>query len=67
MKAAIRRQCQSWIAGTWRAPIRVRGDPHGVEPTVASVARAKSSLGLSRSCSAWGCARSGSTSRETAT
>lgn len=30
VKAAIRRQCQGWIAGTWRAPIRVGKDPHWV-------------------------------------
>ncbi|WGS40332.1 recombinase family protein [Burkholderia sp. JSH-S8] len=30
VKAAIRRQCQGWIAGTWRAPIRVGRDPHWV-------------------------------------
>ena len=29
-KAAIRRQCQGWIAGTWRAPIRVGKDPQWV-------------------------------------
>ncbi|WP_321914833.1 recombinase family protein [Paraburkholderia sp. J11-2] len=31
VKAAIRRQCQGWIAGTWRAPIRVGKDPHWVQ------------------------------------
>ncbi|KUZ70722.1 integrase [Burkholderia ubonensis] len=30
VKAAIRRQCEGWIAGTWRAPIRVGKDPHWV-------------------------------------
>ncbi|KVN79405.1 recombinase family protein [Burkholderia ubonensis] len=30
VKAAVRRQCQGWIAGTWRAPIRVGKDPHWV-------------------------------------
>lgn len=30
VKAAIRRQCQGWIASTWRAPIRVGKDPHWV-------------------------------------
>ncbi|NIE82695.1 MULTISPECIES: recombinase family protein [unclassified Burkholderia] len=30
VKAAIRRQCQGWIAGTWRAPIRVGKDPQWV-------------------------------------
>ncbi|WP_232437268.1 recombinase family protein [Burkholderia ubonensis] len=30
VKAAIRRQCQGWIAGSWRAPIRVGKDPHWV-------------------------------------
>ncbi|KVT95789.1 recombinase family protein [Burkholderia ubonensis] len=30
VKASIRRQCQGWIAGTWRAPIRVGKDPHWV-------------------------------------
>lgn len=30
VKAAIRRQCQGWIAGTWRQPIRVGKDPHWV-------------------------------------
>jgi hypothetical protein len=30
MEAAIRRQCQGWISGTWRAPIRVGKDPHWV-------------------------------------
>lgn len=30
VKAAIRRQCQGWIAGTWRTPIRVGKDPHWV-------------------------------------
>ncbi|MBU9293125.1 recombinase family protein [Burkholderia multivorans] len=33
VKAAIRRQCQGWIAGTWRAPIRVGRDPHWVRET----------------------------------
>ncbi|WP_431206715.1 recombinase family protein [Burkholderia cepacia] len=33
VKAAIRRQCQGWIAGTWRAPIRVGKDPHWVRET----------------------------------
>ncbi|WP_232445636.1 recombinase family protein [Burkholderia ubonensis] len=33
VKAAIRRQCQGWIAGTWRAPIRVGKDPHWVRKT----------------------------------
>lgn len=35
VKAAIRRQCQGWIAGTWRAPIRVGKDPHWVRETEA--------------------------------
>ncbi|WP_415751185.1 recombinase family protein [Burkholderia cenocepacia] len=35
VKAAIRRQCQGWIAGTWRAPIRVGKDPHWVRGTDA--------------------------------
>lgn len=30
VKAAIRRQCQGWIAGTWRRPIRVGRDPQWV-------------------------------------
>ena len=30
VKAAIRRQCQGWIAGTWRAPIRAGKDPQWV-------------------------------------
>ncbi|MGN7980203.1 recombinase family protein [Burkholderia sp. 22313] len=30
VKAAIRRQCQGWIAGTWRMPIRVGKDPQWV-------------------------------------
>ncbi|MBU9382122.1 recombinase family protein [Burkholderia gladioli] len=30
VRAAIRRQCQGWIAGTWRAPIRVGKDPQWV-------------------------------------
>ncbi|WP_330995010.1 recombinase family protein [Burkholderia stagnalis] len=30
VKAAIRLQCQGWIADTWRAPIRVGRDPHWV-------------------------------------
>ncbi|MGS1033090.1 recombinase family protein [Burkholderia glumae] len=30
VKAAIRRQCQGWIAGTWRAPVRVGKDPQWV-------------------------------------
>ncbi|KVM65439.1 integrase [Burkholderia gladioli] len=30
VKAAIRRLCQGWIAGTWRAPIRVGKDPQWV-------------------------------------
>ncbi len=33
VKAAIRRQCLGWIAGTWRAPIRVGKDPHWVRET----------------------------------
>lgn len=33
VKAAIRRQCEGWIAGTWRAPIRVGKDPHWVRET----------------------------------
>ncbi|VWB98367.1 resolvase domain-containing protein [Burkholderia pseudomultivorans] len=33
VKAAIRRQCQGWIAGTWRAPVRVGRDPHWVRET----------------------------------
>jgi DNA invertase Pin-like site-specific DNA recombinase len=28
VKAAIRRQCQSWIAGTWRGVVRNGKDPH---------------------------------------
>ncbi|WP_319001241.1 recombinase family protein [Burkholderia sp. AU32262] len=36
VKAAIRRQCQGWIAGTWRAPIRVGKDPHWVRETETS-------------------------------
>ncbi|WP_306454031.1 recombinase family protein [Burkholderia sp. MSMB1835] len=35
VKAAIRRQCQGWIAGTWHAPIRVGKDPHWVRKTEA--------------------------------
>lgn len=35
VKAAIRRQCQGWIAGTWRTPIRVGKDPHWVRETAA--------------------------------
>ncbi|ELW9446625.1 recombinase family protein [Burkholderia cenocepacia] len=35
VKAAIRRQCQGWIAGTWRAPIRVGKDPQWVRETEA--------------------------------
>lgn len=30
VKAAIRRQCQGWVAGTWRTPIRVGKDPQWV-------------------------------------
>jgi DNA invertase Pin-like site-specific DNA recombinase len=30
VKAAIRRQCQGWIAGHWRKPIRVGRDPQWV-------------------------------------
>jgi DNA invertase Pin-like site-specific DNA recombinase len=30
VKAAIRRQCQGWIAGHWRRPIRVGRDPQWV-------------------------------------
>ncbi|SDR20330.1 Site-specific DNA recombinase [Paraburkholderia tuberum] len=30
VKAAIRRHCQGWIAGTWRSPIRVGKDPQWV-------------------------------------
>ncbi|MBM5590074.1 recombinase family protein [Burkholderia pseudomallei] len=30
VKAAIRRQCQGWIAGTWRQPIRVGKDPQWI-------------------------------------
>ncbi|MDN7511005.1 recombinase family protein [Burkholderia multivorans] len=30
VKAAIRRQCQGWIAGTWRQPVRVGKDPQWV-------------------------------------
>lgn len=33
VKAAIRRQCQGWAAGTWRNPIRVGKDPHWVRAT----------------------------------
>ncbi|MFA8394803.1 recombinase family protein [Burkholderia ubonensis] len=33
VKAAVRRQCEGWIAGTWRAPIRVGKDPHWVRET----------------------------------
>ncbi|MBR8351163.1 recombinase family protein [Burkholderia cenocepacia] len=35
VKAAIRRQCQGWMAGTWRTPIRVGKDPHWVRETEA--------------------------------
>ncbi|KVH55603.1 recombinase family protein [Burkholderia cepacia] len=35
VKAAIRRQCHGWIAGTWRAPIRVGKDPHWVQEAEA--------------------------------
>ena len=30
VRAAIRRQCQGWVAGTWRKPIRVGRDPQWV-------------------------------------
>ncbi|KVE25131.1 integrase [Burkholderia singularis] len=30
VKAAIRRQCDGWIAGTWRQPIRVGKDPQWI-------------------------------------
>ncbi|WP_175926293.1 recombinase family protein [Burkholderia cepacia] len=33
VKAAIRRQCEAWIAGTWRTPIRVGRDPQWLRET----------------------------------
>jgi DNA invertase Pin-like site-specific DNA recombinase len=33
VKTAIRRQCEAWIAGTWRTPIRVGRDPQWLRET----------------------------------